>query len=383
MPDVVIVGAGPTGCTVATTLARGGREVLLLDRQDPPIDSIGESLIPVCGEVFAELGVSMDGFQEKRGAVFTKGDDSIRFGFEEGLRDRHVLAWQTPRAELDTRMRKVALDAGAQLQVTQVRSVDVDAGVLQTDDGPVPFGFLVDAGGRSQFLARALGIRERHPWLKNAAMGAWHRGIRRQAEEAPGDVVIAMYEGGWFWFIPFADGTWSVGTTTTPDGPRGPDRWAEALERCPAAKRRLEGAERLHPFQGTHDISVSSSAFHGPNWALAGDAATFLDPVFSTGIALGLFSGRDLARALLEGTDLNRWERDVRAAVAAFEPIVKAYYDGTFASIAFGDRAKQQDTVRKAIVSLLAGDVFDPAFTGPKRLGARLDSIGRMMTSPA
>ena len=111
-----------------------------------------------------------------------------------------------------------------------------------------------------------------------------------------------------------------------------------------------------------------------------GDAATFLDPVFSTGIALGLFGGRDFARTWSAGGDLDAWEARCRAAVQAFEPVVQAWYEGDrFLRVAFAEAERHQPTVRKAIVSLLAGDVFDPDFTGPRRLGARFDSIERMV----
>lgn len=382
-PEFAIVGAGPTGSALATWLARAGRDVLLLDRTDPPQVAVGESLIPACASVLAELGVSMDGFQEKHGAVFTRGGASVRFPFADALRADWPLAWQTPRADLDARVRAVAREAGARFEVRHVTGVRPrpDGLTLLTDQGPLNPGFVIDAGGRGQLVARALGLNTRHPRLRNAAMGAWHRGVRPQEPDRPGDVTICAYPGGWFWFIPFADGHWSVGTVLTPDGPRGPDRFAEALARCPDAAVRLEGAERLEPFRGASDISVGCTRMHGPGWALAGDAATFLDPIFSTGLALGLNGGRALARALLDGSDLDRWEAGCRAAVQAFEPLVDAFYDGRFLDVALADRALQQPTVRQAIISLLAGDVFDDGFPTPRRFGARFPTIHRMVTS--
>ncbi len=375
--EVAIIGAGPTGCTVATYLARRGHDVLLLDRADPPTHTVGESLVPLCAEILDELGVDMAGFQTKRGAVFRHEGRAVRFGFDEGMRATHTVAWQVPRTAFDSRLRRAARDAGARFLHTDVRGVEVEARQLHTDAGTVRAGWIVDAGGRNQLLARTLGLRQRHPWLRNTATSAWFRGVQSQEGEEPGDIVICAYSGGWFWFIPFADGTWSVGTVLTPDGPRGPNRWDEALRRCPDAHRRLRGATRLEPLRNTGDISVSSAAFHGEGWAAVGDAATFLDPVFSTGIALGLFAGRDLALTWSTGGDLDAWEARCRDAVAAFEPLVAAWYDGRFLRLAFADPERQQPTVRRAIVSLLAGDVFDPDFDAPRRLGRRLDSLAR------
>jgi flavin-dependent dehydrogenase len=388
--QVAIIGAGPTGCTIATWLARAGRDVLLLERTEIPRIAVGESLIPACVPVLLELGVDMTGFQPKHGAVFTRAGQSVRFAFAEALRTDWPMAWQTPRSDLDLRVRKVALEAGARMVYTQVNDVRFEQGrpTLFTDAGPIEADLVIDAGGRDQLLARKLGVRERHPWLKNSAMTAWHTGVRPQELEQPGDIAVCGFPGGWFWFIPFLDGTWSVGAVTTPDGPKGPGRFQEAVERCPEAQARLEGAVRIEEFRGASDISVRSSKLHGPGWILAGDAATFIDPIFSTGLSLGLNGGRRLAKLLLDETHvplterLDAWEAWCRASAAAFEPMVEAYYNGTFLDVALADRARQQDTVRKAIVSLLAGDVFDEQFDAPRRFGQRFPSIHRMVTSP-
>lgn len=378
--QIAIIGAGPTGCAAATYLAREGVDVLMIDRHDPPDVQVGESLLPVCAPILIELGVDMSAFLVKHGAVFTRGAQSVRFPFGDAMRILHPFAWQTPRAQLDQKMRDVALAAGARFLHASVTDVEIPGRVL-TDAGEVTCDFVLDAGGRNQFLARKLGLRARHPWLKNAAQGAWHTGVKPQEPEIEGDVAIATFPGGWFWFIPFADGHWSVGCITTPDGPRGPSQFESALALCPEAQVRLAGAERVEPFRGASDISVSSTAFHGEGFALLGDSATFLDPVFSTGIALGLYAAKGFAEAWVAGEPLDRWEATCRAGVEAFEPVVKSFYDGTFLDIALADRARQNETVRQAIVSLLAGDVFDPDFAPPRRFGTRFDSIHRMVTA--
>ncbi|MEZ4317048.1 MAG: NAD(P)/FAD-dependent oxidoreductase [Myxococcota bacterium] len=381
MPErtqVAIIGGGPTGCAAAAYLARGGVDALIIDRDDPPAVQVGESLLPVCAPILLDLGVDMSGFAVKHGATFVRDGAAVRFPFGDALRVLYPHAWQTPRAQLDQRMREAALRDGARFLHASVSDVELPGRVI-TDAGTVECDFVVDAGGRNQFLARKLGLRVRHPWLKNAAQGAWHRGITPQEPEIPGDVAVTTFEGGWFWFIPFADGHWSVGCVTTPDGPRGPNQFEAALALCPDAQVRLANAERVEPFRGASDISVSATAFHGEGFALLGDAATFLDPVFSTGISLGLHAAREFARRYAAGESLEPWEADCRASVAAFEPVVKSFYDGTFLDIALADPARQQATVRQAIISLLAGDVFDPDFAAPRRFGGRFDSIHRMI----
>ncbi len=389
---VAIIGAGPTGCAAATYLARGGVDVVLIDRHDPPRDRLGESLLPVVAPILDELGVDMTGFKVKHGATFVRGDQAVRFPFDEAMRIVHPHAWQTPRGELDQRMRDVAIEHGVRFVHARVDDVVFSDG----SDGPVTIelsaadahaanesvrcDFVLDAGGRHQFLARKLGLTARHPWLRNAAQSGWYTGIQLQDPEVDGDIAITAFDGGWFWFIPFEDDTWSVGAVCTPDGPRGRNQFEAALALCPEAQARLANATRIVDMRGASDISVSSTAFYGDRFALLGDAATFLDPVFSTGVSLGLHAARGFAEHYLAGEPLDAWEARCRAAVEAFEPVVKCWYEGKFLDIALADGARHQATVRQAIVSLLAGDVFDEDFDAPRRFGRRFDSIHRMVT---
>jgi len=168
----VILGAGPTGCTAATFLARAGQDVLIVERNATPVVAVGESLIPLAGDVLADLGVDMSGFLVKRGAVFTRGDDEFtRFDFSEAARDRYPYAWQCPRAQLDARLRDVALAAGVRFVTAKVRGFDLP-GQVQTDQGTLRAETVVDAGGRGQLLARQLGIQTTYPELRNAVRTA-------------------------------------------------------------------------------------------------------------------------------------------------------------------------------------------------------------------
>lgn len=181
--------------------------------------------------------------------------------------------------------------------------------------------------------------------------------------------------------IPFADGNASVGVVTTPEGPRGPDRWEQALERCDAARHRLEGAERLEPFRGLSDFTTRSERFFGDGWVLAGDAAAFLDPVFSTGVCLGMNGGRRLAKDLLAGNPLSEYERYCRRGVDGLEPLVLAFYQGHFLPVAFLPPHQQPEHIRRAIISALAGDVFDENFDTPRRFALLLPKLAQMVAA--
>ncbi|MCO4747464.1 MAG: NAD(P)/FAD-dependent oxidoreductase [Proteobacteria bacterium] len=368
----VIIGAGPTGSALATYLAKAGEDVLLVDMGAQP--QIGESLVPLCAPIFEELGVSMEGFVVKYGAVFEQGEDSVRFDFRDAVRDTWPNAWQCRRAVLDPRMRAAAIDAGARIREARVRRVIFgDRQTVVTDQGEIDCERVIDASGRNQLLGRQLGLTVQHETLRNASQGAWFSGVATNDLEEPGDVTIAVFDTGWFWFIPLGDGVTSVGVTVQPDGPRGD--WDEALRRCPRAAERLKNATALQDLQGAADFTVRATRFHGPGWALAGDAATFLDPVFSTGIVLGLWGAKWLSAALLGHDSLDAYQAKVEAAVAAFEPVVHDFYSGDFLAVAFSEQAQKNEGVRKAVVSLLAADVFDPEFTAPRRMGSRIAQL--------
>ncbi|MBX2800192.1 MAG: NAD(P)/FAD-dependent oxidoreductase [Myxococcales bacterium] len=382
---VGIVGAGPAGCALATYLQRAGLQVTLFDANAVPLGGVGESLIPQSVPQLQDLGVDMSAYPVKRGAVFTRGDVAVRFDFGEALREQASFAWHVRRDRFDAQLREVALAAGAQLVVAKVRRMEPrsESGPSQvhTDDGPHAFDWIVDAAGRNQLLARQLDIRTTHPHLRNAAMAAWHRDVKALPPEEPGDIVISEFDGGWFWFLPLGEGVHSVGAVTTPDGPRGREGFAEALRRCPAAAARLEGAQPLEELRGVSDFTCSASRFHGPGWALLGDAATFLDPVFSTGICLGLNGAQWLAAALTGHSDLDTYETRVRDAVRAFAPVVDAFYTGEFLDLALSDSTWRYEPIRRGVVSLLSGDVFDSEFDAARRIGTRISQLARRQAS--
>ena len=373
-----IIGGGPTGSALAAYLARAGEDVLVVDRGVPNL--VGESLVPQCAEIFADLGVSMDGFMKKYGAVFGRGSELVRFDFGDALRSNWPHAWQCSREDFDPRFRAAATAAGARYRAGRVRDVRVEeCPTLIMADGEIRCERIIDAGGRHQLVARKLGISRTHPTLRNAALCCWHTGVIQVGLEQPGDISVYDFEGGWWWFIPIDDQRTSVGMVATPEGPRGD--WEEALRRCPQAALKLARAQALGPRRGAADFSVAADRMHGPGWALVGDAAKFLDPVFSTGILLGLYGARWLSEALLGECTLDEYESRFRKAVAAFEPVIHSYYSGAFLDVSLSQEAQGNDRARQAVVSLLAGDVFDDRFPIPTRVGARIEQLAARINS--
>ena len=377
---MIVCGAGPGGAALAAYLCRGGLDVLLIDRTGTPTDRVGESLLPFGNRVLEELAVDMSGFQEKRGAVFTSGGRRARIDFGEAIRRDWTTAYQVRRGDFDQRLRRVAVDAGARF--LEARITRVDPPLVQTASGDFEADWVIDALGQHGILGRSKNLRRVHPVLRNVARSSKFRGIRWGALEQPGDIVITAFKGGWFWMIPFSDGTASVGLVTTIESGLAAD-FPAAISQCPEAAARLADAEPFGGFRGSQDFSQCCDQLHGPGWALLGDAAVFIDPVFSSGVLLALESARALSSALLAGSSLEAYENTVRSASQAFEHAALAFYDGAFFDVLFSPPSQQSAQIRSEIVGLLAGDVFDQGRSaGPLRIASRLGTLARFLGRP-
>ena len=217
------------------------------------------------------------------------------------------------------------------------------------------------------------------PGLDRTALYTQVRGAFRGEGEREGDIQIVVFgqEGdsgpGWFWLIPFADGRTSVGAVVSRAwvqahrGAGGPaELFDAALAEAPAAAQMLAGSRRLLAPAATADFSFHVGSLHGEGWIGVGDATGFIDPLFSTGLHLGLssaLSGADVIDQALRAADLTPsrfegWQRTVRAGADVFLAAVTAFYSGGLAPHLFAQ--DPHPFFRRAITSLLAGDVFDP-----------------------
>ncbi len=382
--DFVIIGAGPTGCALGAYLARGGASVTLVEAVERPESVVGESMLPCSRVVFDELGLDTTGFLVKRGAVFcaseADGGGSVRFDFSEAEDPVYTHAWQVQREVFDLRWRDVATAHGCAIVYAKVTEVNVAGGRVESSAGAFEAGRIVDTGGRTMWLSQKLGLRVGDARLKNSAVGTRMRGVRALGRDQPGDITICCIPGGWIWIIPFGEGIASVGVVMSPDCPlRGSaeERFNGAMALSPEAWSRLQDAERILPLRGLQDFTASSKSFHGPGFALCGDAATFIDPVFSSGVLLGLCGARSLAPALLDGSEsaLDRWQAEYRDGAGIFRKVIDHWYAGDFMTVALAEPRLQKPYYRRGIVSLLAGDVYNPARTSPRRMAERMGEL--------
>jgi flavin-dependent dehydrogenase len=386
--DVLVIGAGPTGCALGTYLARKGVKVTLLEAVEKPESVVGESMLPGSGPIFDELGFDTTGFLVKHGAVFCQDGGSVRFDFKEAEDQRYTHAWQVQREVFDLRWRDVATRAGCEIVYGKAIRADVPGKTLHTTVGSLSAGRIVDTGGRTMWLSSTLGLRVGDPKLKNSAIGTRCRGVKMLAPDEPGDITICCIEGGWIWIIPFGDGVASVGVVMSPASPlRGTaeERFAAAVASSPDATARLADAERIFPFRGLSDFTATSTSFHGEGFALCGDAATFIDPVFSSGVLLGLHGARGLAAALTgsaaEEAALDAWQAEYREGAGIFRKVIDHWYAGDFMTLALAPRELQKPYFRRGIVSLLAGDVYRTGATASRLMADRMPTLARAVRS--
>ncbi|MBT2210202.1 tryptophan 7-halogenase [Actinomadura sp. NEAU-AAG7] len=362
--DVVVVGGGPCGSTVSTLIAREGHRVLLLERERFPRYQIGESLLPatvhgICRLLGVSEKVEAAGFTVKRGGTFRWGASPEPWTFAFAASPRfagpHSTALQVERMRFDQILldnaRATGVDVREEATVTSLlREGDRVSGVTWHDSEGVKHQtaarFVVDASGNGSRIHTATGGTRRYSeFFRNLALFGYFRGGKRLPPPNRGNIIAAAFPSGWFWYIPLNDELTSVGAVLLPEAlerVRG-DR-AEVLQtligECPFIADLLDGVPRVTtgPYGQVRvrkDYSYIQDAFTAPGLVLAGDAACFIDPVFSSGVHLATYSGLLAARsintvltgALTETACMEEYEARYRQEYARFHDFLVAFYD--------------------------------------------------------
>lgn len=400
--DVLVAGGGPAGCAAAIRAAQRGLSVGLFERDTHPRFHIGESFLPKTAHALAELGLSERVAElphtHKVGAGFALGHETelTEFWFKNGLSDLPPDTLNIERAPFDALMFEAAREAGAEVhQGTGVRSIrtlrdgDVEveirpAKALEGDEAnrTVRARYLVDASGQATLVGRHVGSRRSLPDLEKAAFFNHLTNVERHDGEREGFPFVIMCREGWFWFIPIDDERTSVGLVMDAHAARTigvPSRemLAWGLARCPLARKLTAKSEIPERNLVAADFSYTCRPYAGPGYFLAGDSATFIDPIFSTGACLALAAGIEAAdgiRAIVkEGASpasiRRRYRRFVHDSSSVFFRIVRKYYRHEFRELfLFGHGPFE---MQRAVTSVLSGDVFPkPSFALRWRLRA-------------
>ncbi len=382
--DVVVAGGGPAGSAASAWLARAGHSVRLYERDIFPRFHIGESLLASVNDALAAIGadqrVREAGFPQKWGATFMPGDGSVEryadFGVAPGV--ARPQTWQVPRAEFDALLLRHAAESGATVsEGHRVVGVAFDGdGVTVTvqhqagerEARTVRARAFIDASGRGALLARQFGLRVEEPRLASIAIFAHYSGIPRASGRRAGDIrIVSRPDLGWFWLIPVSDDLTSVGIVLPMRAFRAlpSTEPAAVLEQVtaetPVVARLLAAARREWPVRVEKDFSFRSRAYTGNRWVLAGDAGSFLDPVFSTGVAIALESGVEAGQAMARGLatgDLSRaqfarYARRQRQRYRCFRRFVLGFYTPEFRDLFFAQDPPPR--LFRALVTVFAG----------------------------
>ncbi len=396
---IVITGAGPSGAIAAASLVQKGHKVIVIERQQFPRFSIGESLLPQCMEFIEQVGmlsaVEAAGFQLKSGAAFLHGDKHTDFCFAEKFTKGFDSTFQVQRDRFDALLADEAERMGAEIrwqqQVDAIEFIDEKPLLTITTDDDQRYtlqaGFVLDASGFGRVLPRLLG-------LERASDFPLRQSLFTHCEDRIDDsrydrnliriIVHPQHQDVWYWLIPFSNGRASVGVVAEPaffeqlDGDNT-QILQTIVRQEPGMVSLLKNAEWDTPVNVLKGYSANVSQLYGPGYALLGNAGEFLDPVFSSGVTIAMKSAILAAEALdkqMNGQQVD-WQREfvepLQKGVEVFRTFVSAWYDGGLQDVIFYSR--QQENIKQMICSILAGYVWDENNPYVKNSTTRLNTL--------
>jgi flavin-dependent dehydrogenase len=355
--DVVIVGGGPAGSTAGTLLAKQGWNVAILEKENFPRFKIGESLLPGSLRTFERMGVKekidqADVIVKYGGKIISAcGTRSNRFLFCDAFRCKYPTSYQVERSMFDQLLLDHAAESGCRvLQGANVSDLafDGDGVTARTVDRVIRARYLIDCSGRNSLVGSRFKLRQNYPHLRKFSLFAHFEGVNR--ESGIDGTLTQMIRGKdrWIWMIPITSKKTSIGVVLDAQTFKRMRLEPEAafnqiLKENPKVTEQMLRARRITDVHATGDFSFRNKRFTGDRWILAGDAAGFIDPVWSSGVFIAILSGEKAADMLdlvlrqpeRRATEFARYERQVGRVMDLYLKFVTSWYTQEFAEVFF------------------------------------------------
>ncbi len=395
--DVIVIGAGPAGSVASALLKQRGYRVLVLERSHFPRFSIGESLLPQSMQFLEQAGmldaVIDGGFQFKNGAAFSCGERYEAFDFTDKFTDGWGTTFQVQRDRFDKILADEAARQGVEIvygqTVTAFHYQQQQAHIEVVDETGRSYSlqakFVLDASGYGRVLSRLLSLDVPSDFPSRTSLFTHVGDAISDAQYDRNKILITVHpqhKDVWYWLIPFSNGRASVGVVAEKDFIASlPGTNQQKLRQLIAESgwqaALLENAAFDTAVGELTGYASNVSRLHGQGFALLGNAAEFLDPVFSSGVTIALKSASlavDAVDRELQG-NMPDWQTEfvqpLQAGINTFKTFVEAWYDGRLQDVIF--TKTKNEPIKRMISAILAGYAWDqqnPYVKDSKRLTA-------------
>jgi flavin-dependent dehydrogenase len=379
--EVAIIGGGPGGSTLAALLAKRGVDVCIFEREKFPRFHIGESLLPATMPIFKETGfyetLAGGKYIPKYGASFVdyQSTDEVYFGFQNGFNSEIPSAFEVERKEFDADILAHAQKCGATIyQPERVKKVEFESDKVRlfSTQLEVETKFVIDASGRDAMLGKQNQIRHLNEDLNNVAVFAHYQNVKRRAGDREGDITVGLLpDRAWTWVIPFKGETTSVGVVCNASVFKGSHDLAgylgDRMNESPVLKDMMKNAERSSEVTVISNYSHHSDVYAGERWLLIGDAAVFLDPIFSSGVHVSCTSAKLASDMIFKCLNENKtflmddmagiYKNSLDRGVKRFHALISLFYADNFVSGM--KKTLTLENTRKAFTSAVAGDMWN------------------------